>query len=188
MLHDILVAIWVFLPAGAANVAPIVAAKYHWTPGLARPVDGGATWRGYRLFGEHKTWRGLLFGFIAACIVVALQAIVASQNATLRQVGIPLPIEYSTVAYVMFVGGLFTLGALGGDMVESFFKRQRGIKSGHAWAPFDQIDYIIGASIAIAPLIVLSLSQYIWAVAIWCSLHLIMSYAGWRLSFKKTPI
>jgi len=35
-------------------------------------------------------------------------------------------------------------GALLGDIVESFFKRRKGIERGKDWIPFDQLDFIIG--------------------------------------------
>ena len=51
----------------------------------------------------------------------------------------------------LIVGPLFAIGALGGDALKSFFKRQVGIRPGGTWFPFDQIDYIIGGAIASQP-------------------------------------
>jgi CDP-2,3-bis-(O-geranylgeranyl)-sn-glycerol synthase len=36
-------------------------------------------------------------------------------------------------------------GALAGDAVKSFFKRQIGIAPGHRWLGPDQLDFIVGA-------------------------------------------
>ena len=36
------------------------------------------------------------------------------------------------------------IGALLGDIIESFFKRRIGKSRGENWIPFDQIDFILG--------------------------------------------
>lgn len=54
----------------AANAAPVVASKLA-RNGVAAPLDFGYVMPdGERLFGAHKTWRGLLVG-TAACALVA---------------------------------------------------------------------------------------------------------------------
>ena len=35
-------------------------------------------------------------------------------------------------------------GALGGDIIESFFKRRTGKDRGEDWIPLDQLDFILG--------------------------------------------
>lgn len=42
------------------------------------------------------------------------------------------------------VGFWLGAGALGGDLIKSFFKRKAGIKEGR-YIPFDTIDWIVGA-------------------------------------------
>jgi CDP-2,3-bis-(O-geranylgeranyl)-sn-glycerol synthase len=66
-----------FLLLVAANAAPVIVAK------LARqqeaaPLDFGYILRdGERLFGAHKTWRGLLFGTAACALVGGLMGVPA---------------------------------------------------------------------------------------------------------------
>lgn len=57
LLKIILETIWLFLPAGVANTAPVLAARYAWFPSLNRPIHEP-------LLGSHKTWRGLIAGII----------------------------------------------------------------------------------------------------------------------------
>jgi CDP-2,3-bis-(O-geranylgeranyl)-sn-glycerol synthase len=40
-----------------------------------------------------------------------------------------------------------SMGALFGDIVESFFKRRIGKERGESWYPFDQLDFVLGALI-----------------------------------------
>jgi hypothetical protein len=51
---------WFLVPAGFANMAPIFAAKLF--PSWKTPVDYGYPVNDVRLFGDHKTIRGLVSG------------------------------------------------------------------------------------------------------------------------------
>ncbi len=79
-------------------------------------------------------------------------------------------------------------GSLIGDSVESFFKRQAAVLPGKSWFPFDQIDYIIGASLASMLVIRLQFKMYVWILLVWFLIHLLFSYLGYLLKFKNTPI
>jgi CDP-2,3-bis-(O-geranylgeranyl)-sn-glycerol synthase len=83
---------------------------------------------------------------------------------------------------------LLSFGALFGDMVKSFFKRQLGVASGKSWFPFDQIDYIVGGLAFSAIVVRLEATQYISVLVVWFALHLISSYIGYLLKLKKDPI
>ena len=185
MLKDIIFALWFFLPAGIANATPIFVAKI---PALSRfdaPLDMGKSFRGKRIFGSHKTWRGLISGVIAATIVLGLQQLLVQHTAWAR--ALTSAVDYSHLP-TLIMGPLFALGALGGDAIESFFKRQRGTPPGHGWFPFDQTDYIIGGAIATMPFVTLSNWQYLWLVLIWLGTHLVASYVGFLLHLKERPI
>lgn len=185
MFHDILFALWFFLPAGIANLVPVFAAKI---PGLKKydyPIDGGKHFRGQRIFGAHKTWRGLVVGIIAGTLILWLQQWAVSESMWLQE----LTKQVDYVALPTFImGPLFAIGALGGDAIESFFKRQRNIQPGRGWFPFDQTDYIIGGAIATMPFVSLSLWQYGWLLVLWLLVHVISTVIGYFLGFKDRPI
>jgi CDP-2,3-bis-(O-geranylgeranyl)-sn-glycerol synthase len=46
---------------------------------LDQPIDGGRSYRGRRIFGDHKTWRGILTGMVAGTLVVGLQQVLYAQ-------------------------------------------------------------------------------------------------------------
>lgn len=185
MLVDIFFALWFFLPAGIANVAPIIAAK---APGLRKwetPIDLGREYRGKRIFGAHKTWRGFAVGIVAGTITLAIQQYLVGEvtwiHAWTDQV------DYQALP-TLIMGPLFAIGALGGDAIESFFKRQRGIKPGKGWFPFDQTDYIIGGAIATMPFVSLSILQYAWLLVLWLLVHMISTVIGYYTGFKDSPL
>jgi CDP-2,3-bis-(O-geranylgeranyl)-sn-glycerol synthase len=182
---DILLAIWFFLPAGAANAAPILVRKIPPLSGLTHPIDHGLVFRGKQLLGPHKTWRWLIAGIVVGTTVLWLQQLVYSfwfSSTTVIN-----GINYHTLP-TLVLGPLFGIGALGGDAVESFFKRQRGTPSGHTWFPFDQIDYILGSIVATLLIVRLRPLVYVYAVLIWSFMSLVSSYIGHKLKLKERPV
>lgn len=185
MVQDILFALWFLLPAALSNAAPIFAAAIPPLKKFDAPIDGGKTWRGHNLLGSHKTWRGIIAGIVVSTLVLWLQQLLSSQFDWARYLS--SPVDYATLP-VLILGPLFAIGALGGDAIESFFKRQKNIKSGGAWIPFDQIDYIIGSVIVSLFFVILPLQQYLWIFVVWFLGHLAASYAGYKMGLKKNPI
>lgn len=133
--------LWLFLPAGIANTAPVIAARYGWWPVLAVPLDGGAKLRGHRMLGHHKTLRGVVLGIIFGSITGLIQYFLV-QTAALQSLEL---VPFSSPALALGWGAVQGCGALLGDAAKSFFKRQFNIDPGASWRPFDQIDFILGA-------------------------------------------
>ena len=185
MAQDILFAIWFLLPAAAANMIPIFAAAITVLKKYDAPIDGGKTWRGHELLGPHKTWRGIIAGVIFATLVLWVQQLLAANFAWTDFV--TDSVDYAALP-VLILGPLFAIGALGGDAIESFFKRQRNIKSGGSWVPFDQLDYIIGSVLVSLFFVILTPMQYVWIFIVWFILHLLASYLGYLVGLKKDPI
>lgn len=185
MVHDILFALWFFLPAAMANMIPIPLAKVPWLKKYDAPMDFGKTYRGKRIFGSHKTWRGFIAGVIIATLYLWIQQLLVEHYAWAAN--FTSQVDYASLP-TLILGPLFAIGALGGDAIESFFKRQRGTPPGHGWFPWDQLDYIIGASLATAPFVALTFFQYAWLIALWFVIHLASTYLGWLTGFKDRPI
>jgi hypothetical protein len=62
----------VFVPVLGAFVAHAPVLRFDLLQRLKPPIDGGATFRGRRLFGDNKTWRGALVmscGIVLATLV-----------------------------------------------------------------------------------------------------------------------
>ena len=125
------------IPAFCANIIPVFVCKIKGLSKFNLPIDNYKKYRGYRILGDNKTWRGLISGTIIGGVLgVVLYAV------SLFDLGLFNSIS-SLIDFFVF-GVLSGFGALFGDAIMSFFKRQFGIKSGEAWIPFDYIDYILG--------------------------------------------
>lgn len=165
-----------FLPAGFANMAPIFANKI---PGLNRwktPLDLGKSYKGERILGDNKTFRGLVSGVVLAAIVASIEAGWAYHA---------LPEDK---LWFVLAGGLMGFGALMGDAVESFLKRRAGIKPGVSWFPFDQTDYIIGGLLAVAPFIRWYPGLVARVFLVYFGLHVLTVYVGYKLGVRDAPI
>ncbi len=173
-MNDYLAALLFFLPAGVANMSPVLANKLPVIQDWNTPMDFGKSWRGKRILGDNKRLRGIIFG----TIVGGLTAVIVSK------------LNVNTVVTIdpFWVGCLLGFGALLGDAVESFFKRQRGIAPGLSWFPFDQSDYIVGGLLLIYPFVQLHLWAIITIFVVYFGLHMITAYIGFRVGLKDQPI
>jgi len=184
-MSEILFALWFFAPAGLANSAPVFANRIPVLRDLGVPLDGGKTFLGKRIFGDHKTLRGLLAGVLVAILVAAIQMALFNNIAWIQTIS--EPINYSD-PIVLLMGAALGFGALAGDAVKSFFKRQVSVPSGKSWFPFDQIDYIIGGLLASIPFVSLSIKEYLVIGLVWFVIHPIATVVAWVLHLKDSPI
>jgi CDP-2,3-bis-(O-geranylgeranyl)-sn-glycerol synthase len=180
---EIFFAFWFFLPAGLANMFPIFAAHTPLLRKLEYPLDFHLNFRGKPLFGSHKTVRGLVVGILVAILVVYAQRQLYFHWPFLQT----LPLDYKLVSPI-FLGLLLGVGAIIGDAMKSFFKRQMDVSSGSSWFPFDQIDYILGGIFFSVWYVRLNLTEYILIFLIFFFLHLVSTNIGYLLGLKKKAI
>ena len=176
-MQDVFAAFLFFLPAGIANTAPTIANKIPGLKNWRTPLDFGQKWHGRRLLGPNKTWRGLVSGAVLGGFTAMAEYVIFSKT-------------HVTSGHVLsfLLGVILGLGALTGDAVESFFKRQANVPAGHSWFPFDQLDYISVGLVFIYPFVHPSLNIMAWVIVLYFGLHLIVSYIGYVFGFKERPI
>lgn len=173
--------IWLGLPAAVSNMIPPIASRF--SPKLLNiPIDMSHTFRDKRLLGDNKTVRGLLFGIFAGEIIFLLQQALAQQGFFPKLNVIP----YTNLPW--YFGFLFGVGALGGDMIKSFLKRQVGIKPGHTWIPFDQIDWIVGLLVVLSIFVPIPFPIIISGLVLGILLHIIVKFIGFLLGLDRQPI
>lgn len=185
MVGDILFALWFFIPAGVANMAPVLASKVPILNSYNAPMDFGLTFQGKRVFGAHKTWRGMVTGIIAGTLTVLVQQWLIRTygwfEVSARE------IDYLNMS-ALLLGPALAIGALLGDAVKSFFKRRNNVQPGQVWLPYDLIDHIVGAAIFALPFVVFAWWIYPVVVVFWLFANLMISYAGYLLRIKERPI
>lgn len=180
MLIFFLTAFYFCLPAIVANIAP--ALFRHCWEFLAEPIDGNWLWRNKPILGKHKTWRGLIVGVAASIIVVLLQKMLFNYS-NFRLISY---INYYDENFIV-VGFLFGFGALAGDAVKSLIKRRLNFKAGDSFFPWDQIDFVVGASLLISLIKPLTLSMWIVYIIGALILNPLTNRLAFKFGLKDVP-
>lgn len=164
LLNESLGAVWFILPAYFASISPV------WFKLRGKtPLDLGKTFRGKPIFGPSKTVKGFIGGALCGALLGAIQ-----QFAFGKQEG-------------LLLGALLGLGAMTGDAVKSFFKRQRGIPPGKSWFPFDQLDFVLGALLFAAIIATPTLIGLAVIFALTPILHVLSNIIDYRIGLKEVP-
>lgn len=167
------------MPAYFANMAPVIFDKLGLLKSMAKPIDGGLKLGQDFLFGQNKTWRGIIAAVIMSLVVTIIQA---------SLFGYDFFYQISIVNYdAMFLsfGVLAGLGAILGDLIKSFLKRRLHLASGQSWPIFDQLDFIIGFFIFISLIYKPSVEIILASLLITLILHPLVNLISYLLGLKK---
>lgn len=179
---------WLFLPLLGSFLAHGPVLRFDWFESLKHPVDAGAHLRGRRVFGDNKTWRGLL----TMASGVFLAALLLSRW---PWYWLKLPVEIRSAGPAVF-GALLGLGTVLAELPGSFLKRQLDIPpGGQCRSPvgvllslWDQGDFVLGGWLALAPLWLMPLRQVALSFAVVAVLHLLISVVGYALGVRRTVL
>jgi hypothetical protein len=139
--------LYLFFPLLPGVLLCAAAVRYDFWHWLKRPLDGGATFRGRRVFGDNKTWRGIVCMVIGCVAAVFIQKHLIGAN-----VGELAVINYEE-ANAFLLGAMLGLGVMLGELPNSFVKRQLAIAPGKraggvlgiVFYVLDQIDLLFTA-------------------------------------------
>jgi CDP-diglyceride synthetase len=175
-----------FVIAGVAQTAWFVAPV---SRRFAVPLDGGASLRGRRIFGDNKTLRGFLVMVPAAALsFMGIAFVLGNPAAT----GLwPL-----TPAGYAWLGACAGFGFMAGELPNSFVKRQLDIDPGASvrggWAAaaqfaIDRLDSGVGMLLAVSLAAPTPLSTWPLVLAIGFSFHWAFSMLMFQLGLKARP-
>ena len=178
--HEVAQVLWLFVPAYLANMSPVLVQG--WFPRLAGPIDGGRSFGGRRILGDHKTWRGLLAGIVVGLATYELQRLLHLAGFA---PGLAL-LDYADDP--VLPGFLMGLGTGVGDAVKSFFKRRVDIAPGASWPVFDQLDFFVGAYVFVSVVHVPPLLPTLACLPIVAAGSIAATAIGWALGLKEAWI
>jgi hypothetical protein len=155
---------------------------------LKRPLDGGATIGGHRVFGDNKTWRGALFMIAGP----TLAALALTRWPAFRD-GLPDAVADRPP---LLWGALVGLGVVVGELPNSFLKRrldiapgsQRRGPGGLALTVLAQGDLVPGVWLCLAPVYVLPVLTALVAFAIVTAVHLVVNVIGYAVGARTSPL
>ncbi len=184
LLWSVIDALWFFLPAMLPNTAAAIF-------GGGTPLDFGRRWRGGRILGDGKTWKGLFVGIASGVLLGYLESLIA------QPVGMPLAgvFRLSTAELPTLLA--LSSGSMLGDIAGAFVKRRRGLERGASVPLLDQYDFAAGAlvlSLAVSPAntshFLLSgnaLIGFAVVLLVIYPLHRLINYIGYRKGLKSVP-
>jgi CDP-2,3-bis-(O-geranylgeranyl)-sn-glycerol synthase len=181
-------ALWLFLPVVGAPLAHAPVLRYDLLPALKRPIDGGRTLGGRRVFGDNKTWRGAAVMFAG---VLGASAALHRVDAYRRR----LP-PGAAVAGPLSTGALLGTATVAGELPNSFLKRRLRIASGArragaagvALSVLDQADFVLAAWLLLAPVHRMSVREAATAFATVAAVHVPLNLVGYATGVRSTPI
>jgi len=160
-LNDLLMAIYIAIPAYVANSTPVVL-------GGGAPIDRGREFvDGRPLLGTNKTVKGFAYGLLFGSVAALAEAILFRN-------------------YLLVLAGILaSLGALLGDLFGAFLKRRLDILPGHPLPVVDQLDFILGALVLTSPLLNVTMGAVLILVIATVPIHLLSNAAAYMLRLKK---
>ena len=160
-LNDLLIAIYIAIPAYVANSTPVVL-------GGGAPIDRGREFvDGRRLLGTNKTVKGFAYGLLFGSVAALAEAILFRN-------------------YLLVLAGILaSLGALLGDLFGAFLKRRLDILPGHPLPVVDQLDFILGALVLTSPLLNVTMGAVLILVIATVPIHLLSNVVAYMLRLKK---
>jgi CDP-2,3-bis-(O-geranylgeranyl)-sn-glycerol synthase len=135
-LETVVAGIWLMLPALIPNSAAVLL-------GGGTPMDFGSSWRGKRILGDGKTWRGFFGGALAGALFGMIIAGVALAFESEGDWGYG---DWSTAAATVLS---LSFGSMAGDAVGSFVKRRIGKGRGEKAIVLDQYNFVAGAFVLV---------------------------------------
>ncbi|MCX8208141.1 MAG: CDP-2,3-bis-(O-geranylgeranyl)-sn-glycerol synthase [Sulfolobales archaeon] len=164
------------VPSYLSNTSPLIVRKF-----LKRvhPVDFGRNFLdGRRVFGDSKSWEGLLAGVLVGMLS-----------------GVALLAFYHSSLHDLAIAGLVQgVGSMLGDLANSFLKRRLGLKPGSLLPVLDQTSFILVSLLLVKLLKVdlrvgveLGLIELVVAITLALVLHPIANYVAYLAKLKEVP-
>jgi len=127
-----LAGVWLMIPALVPNSAAVLF-------GGGIPMDFGKSWKGKRILGDGKTWRGFFGGALSGVIIGLIMMLIVG----LLDAGDAW--SYGNWAGSITVLFLLGFGSMIGDSIGSFVKRRLDIGRGEKAPVLDQYNFVAGA-------------------------------------------
>lgn len=187
MIELILELLLVASPVILAAIFHMVVVRYNWMSFASYPLDHKQVFNGRRIFGDNKTYRGIIVMVIASIACTYIYLFLMQHSTSMRELNL---LDFERFS-PLFYGTMYGLGYVIGELPNSFAKRQLGISEGKS-ASFiqrliDQLD-----SVMVILLLLLAFSHFTWkhfwwGILFYGFLHLAINYLLYLLNLRKEP-
>jgi hypothetical protein len=190
-MKELLSISYLFSPLLLGLTAHGLCIKFNWLSSLCRPIDKGCTFRGKRIFGANKTYRGIVAVGLGTAAGFSLQTMFFHHFAPIRSIEL---IGYS-FPKIPIIGFVFGAAAMLSELPNSFIKRQLDIAPGNMTSgvtalifyAFDQIDFLMGAWLVLGLVISVTFERVLWSLVFLFISHQLITTVGYSLGMRSTP-
>jgi hypothetical protein len=176
------------IPVTFAAIVHMVVVRLRMLEWLNHPLDLGKRFRGERIFGDSKTFRGILVMVMMSMAGVALLWWLLVWFPGLQHYNILDFGQYSTIFYGLLYGLGYTLA----ELPNSFAKRQAGIPEGKrgSWLNIliDQADSPIGCLLILWPFTGIDVVFMLAGSVFYLFLHLFFNVMLYLAGLRKNPL
>lgn len=193
MLRYILMMYVTLVPTILAGIAVMIWCKLPIMKFAACPIDCGKNFvDGRRIFGDNKTWKGMI-GYVIFNVIFSVLWGLISINETLAGLNFFYREHDNTVLYNVIVGVLLGLGYALFELPNSFLKRRLDITPGKTvngfWKVFfiflDQADSVFGVALVVWLFFPLGILLYLLYVLVGAATHLFLNMMLYFMKLRK---
>src|SRR5215813_5988075 len=189
-MREFLAIAYLFLPLLVGLSLHGFCIKFNSLAFLCLPIDRGQKFRGKRIFGDNKTYRGVVVVGLGTAIGFGLQSLFLHQIASIRSVEL---FDYSFLKSAP-LGLAVGVAAMLSELPNSFIKRRFEIAPGSAakgwkgWVfyVYDQIDFLVGAWIVLATVVPVTVERVLLSAGFLLIAHQLMSSVGYALGMRRS--
>src|SRR5215813_12627113 len=184
-MRELLAVIYLFSPLLIGLALHGFCIKFNRLAFLCRPIDRGWSFRGKRIFGDNKTYRGVVVVGLGTAIGFGLQSLLLHRIASIRSIELFNYSFFKAVAIGLAVG----VAAILSELPNSFIKRWFEIAPGSAakgWKGlvlyvYDQIDFLLGTWLVLAIVAPITIERVLLSSGLLLVAHRLMSSVGYAL-------
>lgn len=182
------------VPAIFAGVLNMIWCKLPILSSLNKPIDNGVCLSdGRRLFGDNKTWKGIVGYLLLNTLCMVLWGLLCSSNLALSSRNFFYLTNSNTIGFNQLIGVFLGLGYSLFELPNSFMKRRLGVEPGKTkngfWKVFfvilDQADSIFGCVLVVAILYPMSIGFYLLYVALGALTHIVFNMLLYFAHLRK---
>lgn len=161
---------------------------------LSKPIDGAKKLKdGNRIFGDNKTWKGLIGYIILGIITTVIWGLVCDKVAYLGEHNYFYINHHNTVSYNLVIGLSLGIAYSLFELPNSFIKRRLKIKEGKTtegmikwvFVILDQADSLLGCVLVISFVYRMTILFYFGYVLLGALTHLVINILLYLIHLRK---
>lgn len=179
------------MPTILAGIFNMIWCKLPILKSLKYPIDFNKTLKGKRIFGDNKTWKGLLGYVLLNIVFTILWGYIC--NPSLNHLNYFYLTHTNTLIYNLLVGTLLGLGYSLFELPNSFIKRRLNISEGKPPKGFkkiffiflDQADSVFGVGLVVWLFYDIGIKIYLLLVLVGALTHILLNMLLYFLHLRK---